>query len=95
MVLKVPRDLPKYPPLMEVEWIDTTNIASWENLDDLPKWAVDGGFIVRNVGYMTYMDDNCVVLSARIAIGADPQQHGLFERIPKAVIVSMRELRGK
>lgn len=75
-----------YPPLVMVEWIDATNIATWERLDEIAEWAKDGGFVCRNVGYLVHEDDECVVLAARIALEADPKQVGLFERIPKGII---------
>lgn len=78
----------EYPSLVVVEWIDTTNIATWEKLDEIAEWAKDGGFVCRNVGYLVYEDNDCVVLAARIALEADPQQVGLFERVPKGVITS-------
>lgn len=77
-----------YPPLELVEWVDTTNIAVWTNLADIADFARDGGFQCRNVGYLVHEDDECVVLAARIAIAADPEQVGLFERIPKGVITA-------
>ena len=76
----------EYPPLVVVEWVDTTNIPTWEDLADIGEWATDGGFICRNVGYLVHEDNDCVVLAARIALVAEPQQVGLFERIPKGVI---------
>lgn len=79
-------DAPTYPKLHGVEWVDTTNIATWEHLDGIAAWAADGGFVCRNVGYLIHEDDHCVVLAARIAIEAEPAQVGLFERIPKGVI---------
>jgi hypothetical protein len=81
-----------YPPIVVVEWVDTTNLQGWADLEDLADWAKDGGFVVRNVGYLTYEDDDCVVLSARIAVAAEPPQHGLYERIPKGVIHNRWEL---
>jgi hypothetical protein len=77
---------PTYPPLVVVEWVDTTNIATWEDLDTIAEWAKDGGFICRNVGYLIHEDDDCVVLAARIALDGEPHQVGLFERVPKGVI---------
>lgn len=76
----------KYPILVMVEWVDTTNIASWERFEEIAEWAVDGGFVCRNVGYLVHEDDDCVVLAARVALKAEPNQVGLFERIPKGVI---------
>ncbi len=81
-----------YPQLAWVEWIDTTNIPTWEDLDTIPEWAKDGGFVCRNVGYLIYEDEDCVVLAARVALGAEPQQVGLFERIPKGVIRKFKRL---
>ena len=75
-----------YPPLEMVEWIDTTNIAAWTALDEISEWAADGGFVCRNVGYLVHEDDECVVLAARVALNASPEQVGLYERIPKGVI---------
>lgn len=77
---------PTYPPLHVVEWVDTTNIATWEDLADVHEWASEGGYVCRNVGYLVHEDDSCVVLAARIAIAAEPAQIGLFERVPKGVI---------
>lgn len=79
-------DGPTYPPLVMVEWTDTTNIAQWTNLDEIADWAPNGGFIVRNIGCLIHEDDQCIVLAARIALDAEPPQVGLYERIPKAVI---------
>lgn len=79
----------KYPSLVMVEWVDTTNIAIWTDLADIPGFATDGGFICRNVGYLVHEDDECVVLAARVALkthNPDDEQVGLFERIPKGVI---------
>lgn len=80
--------MPDYPPLVMVEWVDTTNIATWTNLDDIAEWAADGGFVCRNIGYLIHEDDQCVVLAARVALGAEPPQVGLFERVPKGVITA-------
>lgn len=77
----------EYPPLVCVEWVDTTNIAAWTPLSDVAEFARDGGFICRNVGYLVHSDDDCVVLAARIALSAEPHQVGLYERIPTGVIL--------
>ncbi|MCU1679219.1 MAG: hypothetical protein JWM93_3977 [Frankiales bacterium] len=77
-----------YPPLVVVEWVDATNIATWQDLDEIPDWAAEGGFVCRNVGYLVHEDDDCVVLAARIALDAEPQQVGLFERLPKSIITA-------
>jgi hypothetical protein len=81
-----------YPPLLLVEWIDVTNISEWTNLADIPEFAKDGGYICRNAGYLVYEDDDCIVLAARVALLAEPEQVGLFERIPKSVIRRRGEL---
>lgn len=74
------------PPLVLVEWTDTTNIAAWTPLDEIAAWAPDGGFACRNVGYLIHEDDDCVVLAARVALDAEPPQVGLYERVPKGII---------
>ena len=76
----------KYPELHLVEWVDTTNIQAWTNLEDIPEFAKDGGFVCRNVGYLVHEDDDCVVLAARVALKGEPHQVGLYERNPKGVI---------
>lgn len=81
-----------YPPIEVIEWTDATNIATWTDLDELAEWAKEGGFVCRNIGYVTYEDDDCVVLSARIALDAEPAQHGLFERLPKGMIIGRKVL---
>jgi len=78
--------MPDYPPLVMVEWTDTTNIAAWTNLDEIADWAPSGGFVCRNIGYLIHEDDDCMILAARVALSAEPEQVGLFERIPKGVI---------
>lgn len=75
-----------HPPLVVVEWVDATNIATWTDLDDVVEFARDGGYVCRNVGYLVHEDDDCVVLAARVALEAEPPQVGLFERIPKGII---------
>lgn len=77
-----------YPPLQVVEWVDATNIATWEPLSDIEKWATGDGFLCRNVGYLVYEDDNCVVLAARFSPDGKATSIGLFERLPKGMIVA-------
>lgn len=80
--------------LVRATWHDATNIAHWADLDDVPKWAKTGTFVVTNVGYLVYEDDDCIVLAARVALGgAIPEQVGLFERLPRPIIRDMEVLR--
>lgn len=78
---------PEYPPLTCVEWVDATNIAIWQDLKEAVKWATTHDFTVRNVGYLIHEDDDCVVLAARFSPDGDDTQVGLFERLPKGMIV--------
>jgi hypothetical protein len=83
-------DETNYPPLVMVEWMDATNIPTWQDLADMPDWATNHAvFTCRNVGYLVYEDEHCVVLAARVSLG-DPenQQVGLFERLPKGMITN-------
>jgi hypothetical protein len=73
--------------LEKITWTDATSIGHWTDLDDVPEFAEDHGFVVTNVGYRVFEDDECVVLAARITLGAEPQQVGIFERLPKGMIV--------
>lgn len=78
----------QYPPLVCVEWEDATNIPVWKDHAYVVAWATQNDFTVRNVGYLVHEDENCVVLAARYA--PDPEDGdsmGLFERLPKGMIV--------
>lgn len=78
----------EYPPLECIEWEDATNIATWQDVPNAVKWATENDFTVRNVGYVIHEDDTCVVLAARYAPDADEGDTcGLFERLPKGMIV--------
>lgn len=85
-------DAVQYPPLLCLEWVDATNIAQWQPLAEVPEWAVDGGFVCRSIGYLVHEDSECVVLAARIAMDAEPQQAGLVERIPAGTITDRWQL---
>ena len=82
-----PKDFTDYPPLVCIEWEDAMNIATWQDLSEAVEWATGPGFLCRNVGYLIHEDDQCVVLAARFNIGIDDIQCGLFERLPKGMIV--------
>lgn len=78
-------------PIVEVVWEDTTNVAAWQTRDELIEWAKAGGWVARNIGYLVYEDDECVVVAARVA--DDEERHvGLAERIPKRPVISRHEL---
>lgn len=79
------------PRLVVVEWEDSTNVQEWTPIAELGEWAADGGWRVRNVGYLVYEDDECVVLAGRLAWHVEPPQAGLYERIPKRAIISGSE----
>lgn len=73
-------------PLTVVVWEDTTNMATWLDEQEVVEFATDGGWRCRNVGWVTYEDEDCVVVSARLA--EDRNGHvGLSERIPKRAII--------
>lgn len=78
-------------PIVEVVWEDTTNIAAWQTRDELVEWAKARGWIARNIGYLVYEDDDCVVVAARTV--EDEERHvGLAERIPKRAVLERHEL---
>ncbi len=76
----------RYPEIVLVEWEDATNISNWVDLADIAEWASDGDYVCRSVGYLVHEDDDCVVLAARVGLAGEPEQVGLFERIPKPMI---------
>lgn len=69
-----------------ITWEDTTNVGGWLSHPEVEEFAQDGGWLCVNVGWVSYEDDECVVLSARKA--EDAEQWGLSERIPKRSILS-------
>lgn len=78
--------------LAVVTWEDTTNVATWQDRDEVREFATDGGWVCQNVGWVVYEDDECVVLAARRA--DDKQGHvGLAERIPKRAIIERTVIR--
>jgi hypothetical protein len=85
----------KFPPLELIEWEDATNIPTWQDVDDVVDWATTRNFIVVNVGYVVHEDEQCVVLAARYSPGMDERDTvsvGLFERLPKGMIVRRQVL---
>jgi hypothetical protein len=79
------------PSVECVIWEDTTNVGGWLDRSEIESFATDGGWMCRNVGWLTYEDADCIVLSARRS--DDDQQHvGLSERIPKRSIIGRRAL---
>jgi len=75
--------------LAVVRWEDTTNIAAWQDMDDLRDFASNGGWLCENVGWVQMSNEDCVVLSARRTVKGEAQR-GLTERIPRRAIISIR-----
>lgn len=85
----------EYPPLECIEWEDATNIPVWKDVGEIVAWATQNDFTVRNVGYVVHEDEHCVVLAARYAPDeAEGDSAGLFERLPKGMIVRRYRLEG-
>lgn len=76
--------------LVIVEWEDTTNVAAWQDPEELKAWAADGGWHCRNVGWLVYADGTCLVVAAR---RSDSDHSGLSERIPRCAVKSIQTLR--
>lgn len=82
----------KKDPLVIIVWEDTTNVAAWQTRNEMTDWAKARGWLCSNVGWVTYEDDECVVLSSRIV--SDEERHvGLSERIPKRAILKRTALK--
>jgi hypothetical protein len=78
--------------LVLVVWEDITNIAEWMTRDHMEEWAQAKGWICRNVGWLTYEDKDCIVVSSRKV--QDEERHvGLSERIPKRAILELHKLK--
>lgn len=72
--------------LIAVDWVDTTNMAAWMDLEEIAEFAHGGGWRCRNVGFLSYADTEAIVVSGRRAPFAEPPQYGLNERIPRCAI---------
>lgn len=72
--------------LAVVQWEDTTNIAEWSTPAEVEEFANGGSWVVENIGWVAYEDDDCIVLAARRTI--DDAHFGLYERIPQRAIVN-------
>jgi hypothetical protein len=75
--------------LVVVCWEDTTNVAAWLTRDELHDLASNQAWKCENVGWVTWADDDCIVLSARRSTSGE-RHTGLNERIPRRAITSMR-----
>jgi hypothetical protein len=70
-----------------VDWVDTTNMAAWLTPDELVEFATDGGWACTNTGWVSYIDDDCVVVSAR---RSGTGHWGLSERIPRQAVTAIQ-----
>lgn len=77
--------------LVVVTWEDTTNMAAWIDPDDIKDFATNGAWRCENVGWVTWSDDDCIVVSARHTIVGE-KHLGLSERIPRQAVVAIRQL---
>lgn len=75
--------------LVVVRWEDTTNVAAWQDMDDVRDFASNGGWLCENVGWVQVSNAECVVLSARRTVAGEAQR-GLTERIPRRAVISMK-----
>lgn len=78
-------------PLVVVEWEDATNVAEWTEREEAAKFdRFEFDFLCTNVGYLIRNDDECVIVAARAT--GDLKNVGLFERIPRGMVRSVRSL---
>ena len=73
--------------VVEVEWVDTTNVAEWMDADELKEFARNKKWVCHNLGWVSYEDEDCIVVSSR---RSDSGHWGLSERIPRQAIVSVK-----
>jgi hypothetical protein len=77
--------------LLEVTWVDCTNVAGgWHDDDDLAGFAVNGAWETSSTGWLVWEDEHCYVLAGRMT--TDGRNVGLLERVPKAAVTSRRVL---
>jgi hypothetical protein len=74
-----------------VSWDDISNMAVWLDQDEIKDFATNHKWRCQNAGWVTYVDDECLVVSARAAALAE--QFGLSERIPKKVITHVWKIK--
>lgn len=86
-------DVPEKPPMVEVEWLDSSSWGGWHDLEDLHA-SLDKGHTnihCRNVGYLFREEDGFVALVS--AYNHEGNQAETMFIIPRAVIQSITVLR--
>ena len=76
---------------VEINWDDTTSLASWTTKDALPKVAK-----ATNRGWVITEDKTCVTLAASIIAPDSPEDEELFGDvtvIPRGCITGRKALR--
>ena len=79
----------KIDGIVTVTWVDTTNIAGWQTQDELKEFATDGAWVCRNTGWISYQDNECVVVSSR---RSESGHWVLSVRIPCILIVKVDQV---
>lgn len=72
----------KYP-LVLIKWKDAQSSASWEEKDEIDKWAEED-YIVNDVGFIIKTTKNNIILCSQI--GADGS-FGNKTKIPKGWVI--------
>jgi hypothetical protein len=67
-----------------VEWEDTTNMATWLTASEVDEFAHDGSWVCSNIGWVSYQDADCIVVSSRRSSSG---HWGLSERIPAQAVI--------
>ena len=73
--------------LIYIEWHDAFAQGGWMTKKELDEWK-EGEWIVREVGWVIEETETQIILAARYSPpdGADVEQYGLLQKIPKTWI---------
>lgn len=83
----------KYP-IVEVIWLDSDHNAAWEKLEDVLE--DQAGLECRSCGYLVADKPDRVIIASSMTADPDREEHiSYYMAIPKAAVVSMKELRKK
>lgn len=78
--------------IIEVVWLDSDHNAEWARLEDVLE--DQGGLECRSCGYLVADKDDRIIIATSMTADPDREEHiSYYMAIPKAAIVSQKELR--
>lgn len=80
--------------IVEVLWLDSDHNGEWAKLEDVLE--DQGGLECRSCGYLVADKEDRVIIATSMTADPDREEHiSYYMAIPKAAVVSLKELRKK